>query len=113
MYKLMVKYFCVLLCLVLTNNIIAQPLDSESFSKGKKANASFKNFIDKKFLYTYSNNVQQSIKKKIYKKESDNIRMDSLISTSLNGASSKHSFEYNQKGKLSEWLVQFNTAGEL
>ncbi len=105
----MIKYCCVFLYLVLTNNVVAQSIDSESFSKGKKANVSFKNFIDKKFPYTYSNNVLQSIKMEIYKKESDNIRMDSLTAISLNGARSKHSLQYNQNGMLSIWLVKTNT----
>ena len=42
------------------------------------------------------------------KLSSDFIRMDSLISTSVQGTSSKFLFQYNENNKITEWLYLFN-----
>lgn len=42
------------------------------------------------------------------KLNSDFIRLDSLISASVQGISSKFSFQYNNNSKMSEWLIQDN-----
>src|SRR5690606_4497917 len=42
------------------------------------------------------------------KLSSDFIRMDSLISTSIQGTSSKFLFQYTENNKISEWLILHN-----
>ncbi len=89
MLKSQIKYYFILLTILLIKHINAQT----GLYKG--SNADYKN----SFYFGSGVNANEY---------TDEIRMDSIITISTQGISSKHLFQYNQHGKISEWLVLDN-----
>ncbi len=63
-------------------------------------------------FHEYSQNELLSLENLITKNVNSDVKMDSLITTSITGDGMKVLFEYDQKSKLSSWLIQFNTNNE-
>jgi hypothetical protein len=55
--------------------------------------------------YSINNYLVSDYERKL---SSDFIRMDSLISTSVQGTSSKLIFQYNENNKITEWVLLYN-----
>ena len=93
MVELIQKYFFIILVIICSTQLLSQSLNNQKY------------YPDNSHPFSSSDYFFSNYEIKV---SADFIRMDSIITNSVQGSSSKHLFQYNENNKISEWLILGN-----